>query len=381
MMNIFIMSAIFPREDNIQSGIYIYEQCEVLKKHGHTLTVLDASTYSIKQWSKCDKLFSYVSSVGKVYVKHTKGFMQSRFPRFAVKTYLKNAEKLFRKALKEQGKPDLIYAHFTFPCGYAAKYLSQKYGIPFAVEEHYSLFLSENLPKYLKKITKETVLAASAFFCVSQGLKESIERLTGIKNKIEVVNNLINARYTYYPPPKNDEFVFFAAGNLVKSKKFDLLIRAFAEAFQKGGARLYIAGDGAERDALMALAKEQGGKIEFLGRLSGEQMIKNYKKCNCFVLLSEYETFGIVFREAMAVGRAVIAAKCGGVEENWLDDFGILVEKNNFSQSRDALIKIVKDYDKYDPKMIAQKTKELYSEEIIYKKIEKQLEKAKLGVL
>lgn len=131
----------------------------------------------------------------------------------------------------------------------------------------------------------------------------------------------------------------------------------------------------------MALAKEQGGKIEFLGRLSGEQMIKNYKKCNCFVLLSEYETFGIVFREAMAVGRAVIAAKCGGVEENWLDDFGILVEKNNFSQSRDALIKIVKDYDKYDPKMIAQKTKELYSEEIIYKKIEKQLEKAKLGVL
>ena len=70
-----------------------------------------------------------------------------------------------------------------------------------------------------------------------------------------------------------------------------------------------------------------------------------YKKCNCFVLLSEYETFGIVYREAMASGRPVIAVRNGGVEENWSDAFGILIDKNNYEVILDRKKAIIKGID------------------------------------
>ena len=377
-MKIFVMPAIFPREDNKQCGIYIYEQCKVLKNHGEELVILDGSSYGYKGWNKCNKIYSYNSDVGKVYTNHTRGFMQSRFPRHAVNSYIKNLKVIFEQAVKEEGKPDLIYAHFTFPCGYAAKIFSEQYDIPYVVQEHYSLFLNNSLPGYLKNITNKTIEGAAAYFCVSESLKKKIESFTGIENKIGVINNLINSQYSYLPHEEHKDFTFFAAGNLVKSKKFDLLIQAFSEAFSDNdNIKLRIAGNGAEFENLKHLIKETKVNAELLGRLSTSQMMEEYQRCDCFVLLSEYETFGIVYREAMATGRPVIAVKNGGVEENWSDNFGIIIDKNNLQQSIDALKRMRKNYSEYDLKGIADRTQELYSGENIYKLLKSQFDKIK----
>jgi hypothetical protein len=181
----------------------------------------------------------------------------------------KKLSKKEKKALKKHGKPDLIYAHFTFISGYAARYFSKKYDIPYAVQEHYSLFLRKDLPEYLKKITRETVSDASAFFAVSEKLKENIEEFTGIKGKIGVVNNLVNSRYVYFEPKKKDKFIFFAAGNLVKSKKFDLLIVDEAHrlrrrknltqyaAFDQNNSKFNLGEEGTELDWIRLQSKYQ----------------------------------------------------------------------------------------------------------------------------
>ena len=154
-MKIFIMPAIYPCKENRQMGIYIYEQCEVLKKNGHELVILDASSRNYKEWNKCNKQYSYSDCNGKVYVNLVRGIAESRLPRLTVVSYVRNIKKIFKKALKEHGKPDFIYAHFVFPCGYAASILSEKYNIPYIVQEHYSLFLEKNLSEYLKKYYKK----------------------------------------------------------------------------------------------------------------------------------------------------------------------------------------------------------------------------------
>lgn len=377
-MLIFVVPAIYPFKDNPQLGIYIQEQCEAIrKKYNYKMVVLNAATRNYKKWNICNTVVCEEDSVGTVYTKLTKGFMQSRFPRLAVMTYQKNLNYLFKRACKDFGKPDIIYAHFSFASGYCVSKLSKKYEVPFVVDEHYSLNLQENLNPYIAKITRKTIESSSAFICVSNRLKNSIYKHTGTKNNIHVIPNLVNDRYFYSPRTKKDKFIFFSAGNLYKSKNFALLIDAFAEAFFKDdNVLLLIGGDGPQRETLVSLIKKlnRENQIILLGRLSSEQMVGFYQQCDCFALLSEYETFGIVYREALAVGRPIISTKNGGIEENWHDEYGILLKDNTKKHAVDAFRNMYKNIDNYDFEKISNICKTYYSSDTVVKSIVEILE-------
>lgn len=374
-MLIFVIPAIYPYKDNKQLGIYIYEQCEALKKFENKIVVLNASTRNYKKWNLCNKINIYSDSVGEVYTNLSMGIMQAKLPHIGVFLYKKNLKKIFHMAVEKYGKPDILYAHFSFPSGYCAYWLSQKYNIPYAVEEHYSLYFQERINPYIVRLTKKTIENASDFFCVSNKLKENLYRHTGLKSEIEIIPNLINNRYDYKPLIPKDRFVFFSAGNLYKSKKFDLLIDAFSHTFTDENVELRIAGAGKEYEFLKMRIESYNKKdqIHLLGRLDREQMLKEYEMCDCFVLLSEYETFGIVYREALAVGRPIISSRNGGIEENWDDNFGLLIKDNTVETAGEALKFLYNNYDKYDCKKISQLCKKLYSESVIAKKIDDKL--------
>ena len=55
------------------------------------------------------------------------------------------------------------------------------------------------------------------------------------------------------------------------------------------------------------------------------EIVKVYEECDCFVLPSAGETFGVVYVEAMAAGLPVIATRCGGPEDFVNEDNGILI--------------------------------------------------------
>lgn len=371
-MLVYVIPSIYPSCDNSQLGIYVYEQCEALKEKGIDFVVLNSSSRGVKSWKYCGKIENYTDGVGEVYEKLTKGFAQSKLPRVAVYSYWRNLKKIFQMALKRYGKPDLIYAHFSFPAGYCARRLSKKYDIPYIVEEHFSIYLKEKIHKYIINITKKTIEDAKEFFCVSEGLRNSLKNHTNTDKDIDIVPNLINDRYTYHPVPRRDKFVFFSAGNLFESKKFDLLIDAFINTFtDEENVELRIGGNGPQYELLKNKIEisNRNHQIKLLGRLSSEQMLSEYINCNCFALLSEYETFGIVYREAMGVGRPVISAKNGGIEENWENSFGILVEKNDIDLATIAIKEMLENYNNYDCQKISEKCHLLYSSNTISEKI------------
>lgn len=78
---------------------------------------------------------------------------------------------------------------------------------------------------------------------------------------------------------------------------------------------LEIGGDGPEKTKLEELVTKLGinKNIKFLGQLTRDE-VKNKmnEESSAFVLSSEYETFGVVVVEALALGKPVIATKCGG---------------------------------------------------------------------
>jgi glycosyltransferase involved in cell wall biosynthesis len=117
-----------------------------------------------------------------------------------------------------------------------------------------------------------------------------------------------------YPPVDVDSFYCkpsedyaLAVSELVNYKRIDMLVRYFS----RTGRRLRVAGAGPEYRALRAMASPN---VEFLGRVSDEELRELYARCRWFLLPGE-EDFGITAVEALASGKPVIALGRGGALE------------------------------------------------------------------
>ena len=121
----------------------------------------------------------------------------------------------------------------------------------------------------------------------------------------------------YHPDTTVPGSHFLIVSALVPYKRIDLAIAAC----QRAGARLRIVGDGPDRARLEPGA---GGSIEFLGRLSDEEIRAEYRSALA-VLMPGEEDFGIVPVEAQACGRPVVALARGGALETVIPgDTGVL---------------------------------------------------------
>jgi len=67
------------------------------------------------------------------------------------------------------------------------------------------------------------------------------------------------------------------------------------------------------------LKEMAGDGVEFLGRVSDNQMYRYYGECKAFLALAENEDFGMTLVEVMAAGRPVIAFEGGGYLETVVD--------------------------------------------------------------
>jgi glycosyltransferase involved in cell wall biosynthesis len=56
-------------------------------------------------------------------------------------------------------------------------------------------------------------------------------------------------------------------------------------------------------------------RVEFTGRLHGEELARRYRSADCFVLPSLAESFSMSLLEAMASGLPVVASRIGGIPE------------------------------------------------------------------
>ena len=98
-----------------------------------------------------------------------------------------------------------------------------------------------------------------------------------------------------------------AVSELVAYKRIDSLVRCFS----RSGRRLKIAGGGPEFRALRGMASPN---VEFLGRVSDQELRELYARCRFFLLPGE-EDFGITAVEALASGKPVVALGRGGALE------------------------------------------------------------------
>jgi len=111
-----------------------------------------------------------------------------------------------------------------------------------------------------------------------------------------------------------NKFLYF--GRLGHEKGLTTLIEAAAIA----KVQLVFAGTGPEEKSLQKLARDLNVDAEFLGFLNGDNLYAAIRSSKCVVLPSEwYENAPISLMEAYALGKPVIGADIGGIQELVID--------------------------------------------------------------
>jgi glycosyltransferase involved in cell wall biosynthesis len=148
-----------------------------------------------------------------------------------------------------------------------------------------------------------------------------------------------------------DDVVWFSAGHLAPIKGHGDTIRALALLRDDVTAHLYIAGDGEDADyqRLKAMAEKMlvADRVIFLGQVSDISIW--LAACNLFVQPSHEEAFGLVFVEAGAAQRAVVATSVGGITDIVIHEkTGFLVSPNSPIELAAALLLLSKNHDLAD---------------------------------
>ena len=159
-----------------------------------------------------------------------------------------------------------------------------------------------------------------------------------------------------HPPVTTDEFqiapkierYFLTGGRLVAYKRFDIAISAF----NRLGIPLKIFGTGPEETKLRQLAKPN---IEFVGKVSQEQLAKLYSQATAFVH-PQIEDFGITAVESMAAGRPVIAFAAGGACETVVEKkTGKFFDEQTWEALADTIVRFKpEDYNPLEIKAYAE---------------------------
>ncbi len=157
------------------------------------------------------------------------------------------------------------------------------------------------------------------FVCVSKALIKPFQNMSGVQDKpFRVIQNYIDVSEIHAKMEEEPTGLtldpaclnFVALGRLCHQKGYDIMLNTFAAACrERGDLRLYIIGDGPDREALERQRAELGleEKVFFLGNQPNPYCYMS--RMDAFLSTSRYEGQPLNIMEAMAVGLPLYCSK------------------------------------------------------------------------
>lgn len=279
-----------------------------------------------------------------LYSKSFNGFVHSTswgFFSLSMKDYL------------ESHNYDLIHAA-AVPTGtsWLAWRVSKRRKVPFV----FTSFLHYEIMDFRVPWVKELLEESSIIIAVTNKEREKLIESGVNDSKIRVIplgiNSKIYARKnTSSFREKNgldeDLFIILIPRKAEEKGTFDTLraIVNLSEKYKKLGLILL---DKTRKHDEFRLARyiqillSKGVKVLDLGFVKGQNLVDAYQACDVVVEPTRVDSFGIVFLEAWACGKPVIAADFGPISEIVLDNVnGLLVEFGNQKEIEKAIISLI----------------------------------------
>ena len=211
---------------------------------------------------------------------------------------------------------------------------TQDFGFPALIKKLVPFFMNP-----IRLWDKASADRVDHFLANSQFVAKRIKKYYG--KEVSVIHPPVNVHHFFVAA--QPQAYFLMVGRLIAYKRHDIAI----EAFNRLKLPLKIIGRGPELERLKKMA---GPTIEFLGRVSEEDLPQYYAGCRGFVFPQE-EDFGIVAIEALASGRPLISYRGGDIAEHLEEGrMGVFFDE----QTPAAIVQAMEQFEKneYDPAYI-----------------------------
>jgi glycosyltransferase involved in cell wall biosynthesis len=376
-MHIVILpSEEFMTKNSPLGGIFQLHQAKALSNAGYKVGLICSGTISPKYIFKENSYVKYeeIDNI-HIYRKYKKRILINRLVSIPnqIKSNFDIFDKLFKDYIAIHGKPDIVHAHNFLYAGLVALKIKQKYNIPYILTEHSSAFARKLISPRIDKYLKEAYANASVVTAVSSKFASLLNKRTNIE--IKVLHNIVD--YLFFKKNKiianKDKFIFLNIAKLDSNKNHKLLLESFASSFKNKNVVLKIGGGGILEIQLKELSKKLNieTQVEFLGILDHSNVKSEMDSADCFVLSSDYETFGVVLIEALACGLPIIATKSGGPEDIINNGNGILVDINEQKQLASAMEDVYKNINNYNAQILREEAKDRFGKDIFVENVTK----------
>jgi hypothetical protein len=219
---------------------------------------------------------------------------------------------------------------------------------------------AEGQKRYQEYYAAETLLMrrSTAVRAISHAIVDTMRKHYGVEfppKKLRVFPLGMEDRSAGKKTPKKGRFVeVLFAGRFEGRKGIDLLLQVIPALCQKYPlARFVLVGEDRKRASGSSFAEEFRAahgrasfrdRVLFPGAVSDSELEDYLAQCDIFVSPSRYESFGLVFLEAMMFGKPAVGCRIGGMQEVIADGVtGLLAEPGDAASLQSALDVLLAD--------------------------------------
>lgn len=318
--NILFLSSWYPSRIVPTDGNFVQRHAEAVALQ-HKVSVIfpigdakkESNTYEIVQENK-----KGVQSILVYFKKH---------PFFLINVYRKF--KALKKALPLIGNIDIIHANVLYPIGVLAVWLSIKLSKPLLFTEHWTGYFhpeKSNLSSLKRFVIKQIALKPDFVVPVSNSLKKAMIQI-GVKANYRVIGNAIDTNlFAPMPKKKSNRFQLLHISTLNNTHKNIVGMLEVIQAISKkrDDFTLHIIGDSNLEKTKVLIQKMEIPKayITCHGTQTPAEIATFMQASDLYISFSNYETFGVVYIEALATETPVVCT-----------DTGILTEHNELKDA------------------------------------------------
>ncbi|MFC1912762.1 glycosyltransferase family 4 protein [Chloroflexota bacterium] len=352
-MNICMIASGYPSKSKPVLDVFIHEQAREMVKQGLNVHVIIPSVDDSPREETVEGV-------------HVHRVINSNFKPARLFSFV-FAVKVMRKAarLNKTEKFDVVHSHFADHAGFAGAIISKILRRPFVLTTHgYDVYYSKELgygigTTWLGRVYTSFILKRADKICpVSNALKKQCITRWHINPKKLEVNH--DGTHITKPPAEDelnrfksilnidDKKVILSVSSLIKRKGHQNIVKALPAVIREVPDAIFIlVGEGPYLPELERLIKELKlqSYVKITNRFANRSELPMFLSiCDVFVLASVLEAFGIVYLEALALGKPVIGSRGEGDEDFIVDgENGFLVDPTNTDELAKRIVVLLKD--------------------------------------